>query len=423
MRKIMYFVRLNFKRHQRKLIVMRNTVLILLISAFQVFATGSYAQTKKISLAMNDAAIRDVLYAIQKQSEFYFLYNSELIDVTKKVDITIEEEKVDQVLTRLFNKNEVDFLIKDRYIVLTPVGGNTELFAEQQQPTVSGKVTDDTGQPLPGVTIQIKGTTRGTVTDADGEYSISSLPDDATLRFSFVGMRAQEVIVGNQTRINVEMVVDAIGIEEVVAVGYGTQKKVNLTGSVGVVNSEQLEKRPVASITKALQGLTPGLNITPNSMYGGEPGASMNFNIRGVGSLSGGSPYVLVDGMPMNIDNVNPDDVESISVLKDASAAAIYGARATFGVILITTKSGATEMKMKTKYNSNFSWGAPTVLPEGINSLVFADRMNQAAINSGQNKLFSDETIERMKKYQADPENFPSMVPDPTDPNGWGYWT
>jgi len=177
MKKFLNIVCLLLKQHRKKLIVMRNTVLILLISVLQVFATGSYAQTKKISLAMNDATIREVLYAIQKQSEFYFLYNSELIDVAKKVDITIEEEKVDEILTRLFDNNEVDFLIKDRYIILTPVGGNAELFAEQQQRGVSGTVTDESGQPLPGVTIVIKGTTQGTVTNADGNYSLANIPE------------------------------------------------------------------------------------------------------------------------------------------------------------------------------------------------------------------------------------------------------
>src|SRR5690554_5988945 len=247
MKKNLNLVCLLFKQHRKKLIVMRNTVLILLISAFQVFATGSYAQTKTISLAMNDATIREVLYAIQNQSEFYFLYNSELVDVTKKVDITIEDEKVDKILTRLFDRNEVDYLIKDRYIVLTPVGGNAELFAEQQQPAVSGTVTDDSDQPLPGVTVVVKGTTQGTVTNVDGDYSLANIPEDATLVFSFVGMRTQEVEVGNQTTIDVTMMVDAIGIEEVVAVGYGTQRRGNLTGSIASVKSEELTVAPIAS--------------------------------------------------------------------------------------------------------------------------------------------------------------------------------
>ncbi len=345
----MYFVRLNFKRHQRKLIVMRNTVLILLISAFQVFATGSYAQTKKISLAMNDAAIRDVLYAIQKQSEFYFLYNSELIDVTKKVDITIEEEKVDQVLTRLFNKNEVDFLIKDRYIVLTPVGGNTELFAEQQQRAVSGKVTDSNNQPLPGVTIVIKGTTRGTVTNVDGEYNLTNLPEDATLVFSFVGMRTQEVVVGDQTTINIRMEQETIGIEEVVAIAYGTSKRKDLTGAISTVDSELISRQSSSTVTRALEGAVAGLQV---AAVDGQPGLDMGIRLRGVGSSSQNysNALIVIDGMPAQHDNplstINPRDIESITILKDAASTALYGSRGANGVVLVTTKTGAGKTKI-----------------------------------------------------------------------------
>ena len=242
MKNFLNLLRLLLQQHRKKLIVMRNTVLILLISALQVFATGTYAQTKTISLAMNDVTIRDVLYAIQNQSEFYFLYNSELIDVTERVNITIKEEKVDAILNRLFDKNEVDFLIKDRYIVLTPSGGNAELLFSLQQPSVSGKITDSGGQPLPGVTVVVKGTTQGTVTNSDGDYSLYNIPEDATLVFSFVGMKTQEVEVDEQTTIDLVMEEESIGIEEVVAIGYGTQKRRDIIGSVSTVKEEDLMK-------------------------------------------------------------------------------------------------------------------------------------------------------------------------------------
>lgn len=293
---------------------------------------------------------------------------------------------------------------------------------QQDGRRITGTVTDGAGVPIIGVNIVEVGTTNGTITDVDGKFSFN-VKNNATIHISYIGYLEQNISITGKDVLNIILVEDTRALEEVVVVGYGTQKKINLTGAVNQVTQERLEKSPFSNINKVLQGVSPGLNIIPSGKYGGEPGSSMDFNIRGIGSLSGGSPYVLVDGMPMNIDNVNPDDVESISVLKDASAAAIYGARATYGVILITTKSGTTDMKTRTTYSNNFSWAAPTTLPKGINSLVFADRMNMAAINSGQNKLFSDETIERMKKYQADPENFPSMIPDPNDPNGWGYWT
>ncbi len=406
MKKNLKLVCLLLKQHRKKLIVMRNTVLILLISAFQVFATGSYAQTKKISLAMNDAAIRDVLYAIQKQSEFYFLYNSELIDVTKKVDITIEEEKVDQVLTRLFNKNEVDFLIKDHYIILTPVGGNAELFAEQQQRIVSGKVTDSNNQPLPGVTIVIKGTTQGTVTDLDGNYTLTNIPADATLVFSFVGMRTQEVVVGSQTSIDVRMEVEAIGLEEVVAVGYGVQKKANLTGAVSSVDSEQLSKRSVSQASQLLQGVTSGITATQTS---GEPGSdAASLKIRGLGTFSGAGtdPLVLVDGVPSSINSVNPNDIESISVLKDAASAAIYGSRAANGVILVKTKEGK-EGTLHVSYDAYIGKQQATELPEYVDSWTYAEMKNEARINMGQNPEFTQEEINKFRSGE-DPDNYPN---------------
>jgi hypothetical protein len=224
-----------------------------------------------------------VLYAIQNQSEFYFLYNSELIDVTKKVDITIEDEKVDQILTRLFNKSEVDFLIKDRYIVLTPVDGNAELFAEQQQRVITGTVTDEAGEPLPGVTVVIKGTTQGTVTNEAGNYSLTNIPEDATLVFSFVGMLTQEIEVGNQTEINVKMLSDFIGIEEVVAIGYGTSRKEDLVSSVAQVKADVIENQPTIRVDQALQGRASGVEITSTN---GAPGSGSVIRIRGASVMS-----------------------------------------------------------------------------------------------------------------------------------------
>jgi len=354
MKKFLNLVCLLLRQHRKKLIVMRNTVLIVLISALQVFATGSYAQTKTISLAMNDATIREVLYAIQKQSEFYFLYNSELIDVAKKVDITIEEEKVDKILTRLFNKNEVDFLIKDRYIVLTPVGGNAELF---DQRTVSGTVTDQSGQPLPGVTVLIKGTTQGTVTNTDGNYSLSNIPEDATLVYSFVGMRTQEVVVGGQISINIVMEQETIGIEEVVAIGYGTISKKDLTGSVSSVRFEDQILNANINVMQAMQGYLPGLNIGAVTESGEDP----SLLIRGTTSLSTGqSPLIVVDGVIYNgsISDISTSDIERIDVLKDASSAAIFGSRSANGVIIITTKQGKSE---KPVFDFNTYHGAQVI--------------------------------------------------------------
>lgn len=374
MKKKINLLCLLLKGHRKKLIVMRNTILILLISTFQVLATGSYAQTQKISLAMNDATIKEVLFAIEEQSEFYFLFNSELIDVAKKVNVHFEGEKVDEVLTRLFNDNEVDFLIKDRYIVLTPVEGEQQ--ASAQQPTVSGKVTDSMGRPLPGVTVVVKGTTRGTVTNADGAFSLTGIPQDAVLQFSFVGMRTQEVEMAGRTNINITMTEETIGMDEVVVVGYGVQKRANLTGAVGQVNAEEIAARPDANISNSLQGMVPGLNIQVNS---GDPTASPDINVRGFNSINGGSPLVLVDGIEGDISRVNPNDIESITVLKDAASAAIYGARGSFGVILITTKTGRSG-DMIVNYTNNFGWTTPTTRTDFISDPYVYGKTVDAAI-------------------------------------------
>ncbi len=243
--------------HRKKFLIMRNAILMLLISSLQVFATGTYSQTKQLNLNLKDVTIKEALTAIENQSEFYFLYNSELIDVTRKVEIQAKGEKVDEILAQLFDKNEVDFLIKDRYIVLTPVGGNEVLF--DQQKTISGKVTDSRNQPLPGVTVLVKGTATGAVTNTDGNYSIQIPSENVVLQFSFVGMKTQDVATGNQTIINVVMEEETIGLEEVVAVGYGTSRKKDVTGAVAVVSSKEFESRSTVQIGDALQGKIAGI--------------------------------------------------------------------------------------------------------------------------------------------------------------------
>jgi TonB-dependent starch-binding outer membrane protein SusC len=361
MKKFLKLVCSIFKEHRKKIIIMRNTVFIILISAFQVFASGTYAQTKKITLKMKDATIKEVLYAIEKQSEFYFLFNSELIDVAKKVDIQVKEERVENILIRLFNRNKVDFMFRDRYIVLTPVGyrGETPIMINQPR-TVSGKVTDSSGQPLPGVTIVVKGTTQGTVTDADGEYTITDLPDNATLVFSFVGMQTQELIVGNQTNIDVTMEEEVIGIEEVVAIGYGTTRKSDLTSAISSISEDDIAPRISSRIEESLQGLSAGVNITQAS---GVPGNAPLIRIRGVHSISGGnSPLFVVDGFPVEdndvIGNLNLNDVQSIEVLKDAASSAIYGSRGSNGVVIITTKRGVIG-KPQFQFNSYYGIQEP----------------------------------------------------------------
>lgn len=294
---------------------------------------------------------------------------------------------------------EAQRLIPD---VLPPApadGGSSLLsFRTKAERLVSGKVADEKGEGLPGVSILQKGTQRGTITDGAGNFSLEITGGEAILVFSFVGFRSQEVAAGNRTTLDVVMQVDEKSLEEVVIVGYGTQKRVNMTGAVDVISGAQLESRPAPTVSQLLQGQSPGLNFSVGSS-GMEPGASMNVNIRGIGSLNGGSPFVLIDGFPGSMDRLNPNDIESISVLKDAAASAIYGARAPYGVILITTKKGKREGKMTVSYNGNVSRNTPDRLPSMLDSYTFARVMNEMGDNAG-GRAYPQATLDRIIAYQ-----------------------
>lgn len=249
---------LHYKRYRKLLIVMRNIFLILLISAFQTFATSSYSQSTRLSLNLSNSTIKEVLTEIEKKSEFYFFYNSELIDIKRRVDISAENQTIEFILARLFDPREVDVSVKDRYIVLSPLFNTTQ----QQQQTIKGKVTGVSGESLPGVTIVIKGTASGSISDSDGNYAISNVAQGATLVFSFVGMKSQEITVTANTTINVTLVEETFGVDEVVVVGYGIQKKSNLTGSVGSISGDKLLDRPATNAANLIQGRISGLQVT-----------------------------------------------------------------------------------------------------------------------------------------------------------------
>jgi TonB-linked SusC/RagA family outer membrane protein len=395
---------------------MKLTTFLILLSIGTVFASKIYSQTKKLNLKLDKTTVKEVLSEIENQSEFYFMYNSKLIDADREVSVNIKNQKVEEVLISLFKKTDVDYVIKDRFIVLTNKAKDTEFQTALQQRPIKGTVTDNTGSPLPGVSIIIKGTTTGTVTDSDGEYTIENVSSETVLVFSFIGMETQEVTIANQTLINVQLKTNAIGIEEVIAVAYGTVKRENLTGSVEQVSGEMLESRPIKTIGEGLQGVVPGLNITKSS---GAPDATESFNIRGYTSMGKKQgPLILVDGVAQDISTVNPEDVESISVLKDAAASAIYGSRAPFGVILVKTKSGK-EGTMKIDFSSNLSFSELIGTPQPVNSVKFAESWNDAFRNARQQPYFSEETIKRMRDY-ADGTITESNI---IAPDGmWGKW-
>jgi TonB-linked SusC/RagA family outer membrane protein len=271
-----------------------------------------------------------------------------------------------------------------------------------QQQIVTGTVTDSqTGEAMPGVNIQVMGTTIGAITDAAGRYSISVTDRNATLVFSFVGYINQEIPLAGRSSLNVALVTELRGLEEVVVVGYGTQKKVNLTGAVDVVTGESLASRPAAQTAQLLQGQAPSMLISINDR-GNEPGAKQSLQIRGVGSLNGNtSPLVLVDGVEMDMNLVDPATIENISILKDASASAVYGSRAAFGVILITTKKGSLNQPMRVTYSNITSLKDPAYVLQMVDSYTFAIAINQGRTNAGLTPIMPAEMVQRIKDYIA----------------------
>lgn len=395
----------EFSPLKKLLLMVKLTTLLILISFMQISAKV-YAQAGKLDLKIKNATILQIFEEIEDNSEYRFFYDNDQVDLSKKVSIDTRQEDLANVLEQLFEGTDLTFHIKDQLILVQLKDLNVKNTAIQQQRSVSGTVTDEAGQPLPGVTVVIKGTTQGTVTDFDGVYSVSDVSAKDVLVFSFVGMKSQEVIISNQSSINIKMVADAIGLEEVVAVGYGVQKKVNLTGSVAAVEASELANKPVPTTSQAIAGLVPGLSVVQNS---GRPGAGASVKIRGTGTFSdaGNDPLVLIDGMAGSIDDVNPEDIENISFLKDAASASIYGNRAANGVILIQTKKGK-EGKFSVSYNNSFGWQEPTELPEFLSSWEYATYYNEAMLNMGNAEAYSAEEIQKYKSG-SDPDNYPNV--------------
>lgn len=295
------------------------------------------------------------------------------------------------------------------------------LFASPEK-IISGNVSDTKGQPLVGVSVVIKGSTKGTTTDTKGNFSLNS-EEGQTLTFSYIGYISKEMKVGATSTFTIILEEDTKYLSEVLVVGYGTQKKVNLTGAVDQIGGEVLENRPITRISQALQGAAGNLNVTTNTS-GGAPNATQSINIRGfTGFGTTGSPLVVIDGVQGgDINSLNPNDIENISILKDAASSAIYGSSAPYGVILITTKQGKKGGKPSISYNNNFSMAQPINLPQMINSLDFAKLYNEAFVNAGRAEVFNPETLERIKAYQAGTITNETIANPTPGSNGWNTW-
>lgn len=346
-----YLTKLNLKKRSI-------TLLILLVFGVMTVSASAYSEATKLTLKLKNASIETVLNQIEDQSEFRFVFNEKEFDINRKVDIEVSAARVETILNEILDETGMTYKVIDRQIIIgNTVSGAKSVF--QQSRTVTGVVTDESGEPVPGVSVVAKGTTVGTVTNIDGEYNITVPADVNILVFSFVGMTTQEVEITGQTTVNVSMVTETIGVDEVVVVGYGTIKKSDLTASIASVDADDLPESASLSINNMIQGRVPGVDVVS---AGGLPGAGVSIKIRGVSSINNSEPLYVVDGVQFfnsgdeqfNVMSMlNPQDIERIEILKDASAAAIYGANGANGVILITTKKGKkgrAKVTLKTQY-------------------------------------------------------------------------
>jgi TonB-linked SusC/RagA family outer membrane protein len=354
---------------------MRVTLYLIFLFMIQVSASTGFSQEAKLSLDLKNTTVNGALNAIEQQTQYFFLFNNKLVDVNRMVSVHCKDAEIGQVLDDLFEGTDVEYIIKNRQIILTNQG-----VAAQQNISVSGKVTGSNGESLPGVTVAIKGTTQGVITDTSGNYSFKSIPANAVLVFSFVGLRSVEVPVAGKSQLDVQMEEESIGIEEVVAVGYGTQKKKLVTGATAQVKGDDLTKLNTVSALGALQSQTAGVNILQSN---GQPGEGFKVTIRGLGTIGDSSPLYVIDGVAGgDIDVLNPSDIESVDVLKDAASAAIYGARAANGVILVTTKQGK-KGKTTVTYDNYVGRQYISKMPDLLNAREYMEIQDRRYINDG----------------------------------------
>ena len=338
--------------------IMRTSIFLLLFCSFSLMAKNANSQNAKVTINKQDVRLESILSEIESQTNYLFIYKKN-VDVNLHKSISVKARPVSEVLSILLHESPIIYKIEGNHIILT----KKEITQTPTIKKITGVVTDRAGEPLIGVTITVKGISQGSITDINGKFSLSADIGDV-LQFSYIGYIPQTIKLKNLNSLKVFLVEDVKTLDEVVVVGYGSQKRTNLTGAISTVTSQELVDRPASSVTHMLQGRVPGLNITTSS---GVPGNTASFNIRGTNSINGGSPLVLVDGVEGDLDRVNPNDIESISVLSGSAAAALYGSAAANGVVLITTKKGAVD-KTRLTYSNNSTFYSPFRLPEFQNT-------------------------------------------------------
>ena len=363
-----------------------------------------YAKTQpivRLNVKGKNISLATLFKAIKSQTGLTVFYSNKLLDDTEKISINVEQAELAEVLRLALKGRKLDWLIKEKYIILqkeNPLAEPGEAKSTEHErilfQQIKGLVTDAEGNGIPGVGVKIKGASRGVVTDKDGRYMIEAEAGDV-LVFSYVGYVTREIPAGSQSTVNVKLEIEDASLNEVVVVGYGTQKKVNLTGAVSQVTGKDLVARPMGQTSAALQGMAPGVTVKQSSGRPGGDGGSIR--IRGIGTIGVADPLVMIDGIEGSINNIDPNLIESISILKDAASSSIYGSRAANGVILVTTKR-ATADQINISYNNYIGWQDPTNMPKLVNSLDYMLLLNEAYTNTGRTPLYSAALIEEFRQ-------------------------
>lgn len=391
-------------RYVKILAIMKLYFIISIVFSLSITA-NTYSQNTKMTISKNNMKIKHILDEIEEKTDFRFILHDEHIDLNREMDVNFKNATVTKILDKIFKDRNVSYNISDKNLIVI----NKNIV---KKVSVTGVVRDDSGNTLPGVSVMEKGTDNGVVTDSNGRYTISVTNKSEVLVFSFIGMSTKEVAIVSRKVIDVVMNENLSELDEVVVVGYGTQRKADLTGAVSVVTSESIERRNVTNVSNALQGAVAGVRVSRSS---GEPGATSSIIIRGVTTLEGSnSPLILVDDVPVeSINDINPDDIESYTVLQDGASAAIYGSRAAAGVILITTKR-AKEGKYNFEYSTNYTIVKPTEELEFVGITDFFNMWNEKRWNetgNGDDKYpeFTKEFIDSyMENHAKDPDQYPN---------------
>lgn len=392
-------------------------IMCMLLTAQLLMARDGFGQSmneKQITLELHDASLRSALNRIERLSGLRLAYILEQVAKYKSINLEKDTRSVAATLELILAATRLDFKQDNNTILIYPK--EKKLAASGEAPAeihadkiIQGKVINEKGEPVSGVSVYVKGNaSNGTVTNENGFYKMEVPDNAATLVFSFIGMETLEITISGKTELNATLKLRAIQQEEVIVVGYGTKKKANLTGAVSSVKMDDvLGNRPAATTGTLLQGVVPGLQILSAT---GEPGAGFSFNIRGTNSINGGGPLILVDNVPINgpLNQIDPNEIESVTVLKDAGSAAIYGARAAFGVVLITTKKAGKDQKMQLTYNNNFAFSSPGKLPAKATPLQTV----QSYKDMGYNPYWTGQDVEvwlgLLNDYQQNPGTYPS---------------